>query len=331
MNEQLLGEDMTDEEKKAINVQRLTESQSNTLWWVKVAFGIVTLLSAIAAFVLVLLTDTKPHFELILTATDDYRRGDTVQADGYPDFIMGAVGSIRIGLAAAFASLLASFGYLFVFAFHSAEISQMNQGSNPYVWIFFLIWHIPYFLVIAFVSGVHNVFVLTLLSLGVWAWLFLFWADDLLHSNAYMLTKLRARARGASSYAWVPFIQILILALTILVVVYIYLGFTFSAEAAPNSILLAIPITLGVLYLLHPLIYGLYIGGVGVNSIYTRELGFYVSNGILALVATWLTLGIFTGDDIEPVHPSDEESAAAMLSPLAALAGSVVASLALRA
>lgn len=335
----LLG--ASDKEKEALRLEELDDDNKKYLTWTKVGCGALALISGVIVAILVAITN-KDHFELTLEINRSLRTGAVLGPDFYPEIDSSTFGIARVALTGAFVGILGAIGYLIALLARNMEWMQMAGGSNPYMWIFLLIWNVPYFLVIAFVSGVPDVFVLTLISVVVVAWLFVFWLDDLMQSNAYRLSVYRAQA-GYQTFGWIPIVMILFLAVSALVVIFVHLGYTFSADAAPHAILLTVPIVLSVLYLANPIVYILHRYSAGISSIYTRDLILYLINGLMILLAVWLPFAIFSGDDITPFHPAhpapiivslengqqgfQQASSAASLvaTPLAALAVAVAA------
>lgn len=298
--------------KKENGFMKLNEDQQKTFKWTKIACAVIMLITTILAFIAVI--GFPDSFELKLYAFDDYREGADQAEDGYPELASSEVGITRIGLIVAFISLLATIAYAISACAHNTEVEQMNSGSNPFVWIFQLIWVGPFFLVIYFVSGASKVFALTFVSLVALYWLVLFWADDLVTSNRH---KADVRASSQSTYGWVFFAFIVFSYLVVLIVAGIYMFFTFSAANAPHGILLAIPITLLILYLGIPI-------GYAVNradriSQYQRDMFLYIYSGFLIVVATWLSLLIFVYDGIDPVHPDHAEEPIAAAAAAAAV------------
>jgi hypothetical protein len=294
--------------KKDFGSKVLTDDQKSTFKYTKFVCIAIMLITTILAFIAV--GFFPDSFELKLNAYDDYRDGDALDADGYPLQSADLVGVTRIGLIVAFISLLATIGYGISACAHDSEVSQMNRGSNPFVWIFQLIWVVPFFLVIYFVSGASNVFVLTFVSLAALFWLVVLWADDLITSNAYKLASMIASRRGESTYGWVLYAFVVFAYLVVAICAVIYMFFTFGAAIPPHGILLAIPITLLILYLVIPITYAVNRAD-GIDQ-YTRDMILYVYSGFLIVLATWLSLLIFVYDDITPLHPDAAVAAAAL-------------------
>lgn len=312
---------------------KVSESNKDILTWTKGVCGVLTFLSGVIALILVtVVSSTKQTFELPLDINRSIRNSTMLGMDGYPEIDTKTFGTARVGMTAAFTGILAGIAYLVVALLRNSEVEQMNGGSNPYVWIFNLIWNVPYFLIISFVAGVSDAFTLTLISLAVFSWLFIFWLDDLMNSYAWRAAKERYMG-GQNTYSWIPVVMVLFVAVATLVVIFVHVGFTFSSIAAPAGITITIPIVLAVLYLITPIVYILHRYKTGVTDIFVREMVIYIASGVMVLAAVWLTLLILNADNVAVAFPAHTPSSAASstATPLTALAGTALAALAMRA
>lgn len=297
MDENVLLFGVDNDNKKSLGDIKLTPSQQSCFWCTKIICAVFFFISAIAAGALALaIPDT---FTVFSDATTDFRTGAIVAPNVFPAVALQAVGSIDIGLAAAFSSLLAFLGYLFNTLFHTAEIEQMSRGVNPYIWIFQLLWAPVVFIVVAFQAGASNVFVFTSLALFTWAWVVIWWLDDLLTSNAYLrVLQIDRDENGggffstAASFSWIPFVFSLVFALAAYVFELVYLGFTFTADTPPSSVLVVSPLVVLFFYLGLPIIVGLAGGGYFIETLYARDLAIYIYGGWVIFLSTWLTLGL---------------------------------------
>lgn len=304
------------------------EAQKRTFLWIK---GLFTGFLAVSSIVSLSLVLANPEaWTLNLGTTVDYRSVDTgaLESDGYPPIVTGAdsmIGLLNVGLVAAFVSVLATVSYAFgIWATWSGvETGQMSCGANPYVWASWWPWHFLTFLIVSAVAGIHNVYLFVLISLAVWGWIFLLWLDDLLQSTPYLKAFINnlisqytsakpdpnAVGTGRAQLMWnaVPTIFVFVLAITVYVVIIIYTSFTFSSDlfaaaGVKTGWLLAVVIVHLVAYLLNPIMFVVY--KVGWISIHTREMFFYIFNGLFALISTWLTLVAFNQDGITPLIPA---------------------------
>lgn len=305
---------LLDENKENTGYKKLTADQENTLWTTKV---VLTFLSAVSAGVALGLVLSDDSFTLVLFNLTVFRNGPTLLNDGYPaPAIIGANSAessfppVDVGLVAAFISVLAFVGYLFVLIFHKTEMQQLARGSNPYFFIFSSFWTPIAFLTFGFVSGVQDLFVLTYISLFTWVWLDLFWADDLLHSYAYEDTKRRADDIAATiaaqsgtevvvssgtMWSWLPYGQGLFFLIANYVIIFVYLGFVFGAPVQPPNALLSIPIATMIVYLGIPIIILVRLSKVALTSLYAREMWLYIYSFVVVVLATWLSIGLFAG------------------------------------
>lgn len=289
-NQQLLN---ADEYKKQVGALRITEDQNGCLWCEKIVFVVLLLLSSIVGLALVLADPSE--FTLFLTVTRDYRNGAALVADGLPAISTVSIGTADLGLVAALTSVLGFVAFLFAIFVHSAEINQMNGGSNPYIWINQMFWVPLMMIVLALVSGIHNVYLLTAVALFSWVWIIIFWLDDLANSYEYVYQMKNASWSNASLFSWIPFFFAVFFGLLDFAFVYLYTGFMFAAPTPPTKNLLVISILLGALYLL--LVPGstlLYRQRWWINSIYWREILLYGFAGSLALLTTWLSIIIIS-------------------------------------
>ena len=292
---------MEDEDLKRATF--ISSGQQRILWYTKiVCAGLLFISGAVAIGLVIGIPET---FEYELLTTSDYRDIDgPVLADNYPDVAFENIGTADVGLIAAFASLIAGLVLaLNVFAFHGAEMVQLSRGANPWFWGFSAAWTPVAFLAIQYFAGIHNVFVHTLMAFLVWGWIFLFYADDLLNSNAYIASQREFSTSAvfdSLNWSWITLVFGILLALAVYAVLFIYTGFTFSADPGPESELIAIPIAVGAAYLLLiPVPLALYRAGVLIRSLFAREMVFYIASGIVALLTTWLSLGLIASANHE--------------------------------
>jgi|SRR6056297_7305 len=337
----------TDGEKAELHIEELDDSNMKYLTGTKAVCGILALLSGAFLVIALLVSQSfKDNFDLTLRVNRSLRNGAVADVDGYPVITSDAFGFARVALVGGFTGVLGAVGFLIAALARNLEWEQMRGNSNPYMWIFFLIWNVPYFLVISLTSGVPDVIVLTLLGAVVVAWIFLFWMDDLQTSYGNQLMALRCAEKGESLFGWVPVVMILFLAITAIAIIFTHLIATFNSAGAPSAILLTVPIVLTLLYLANPIVYILHRYRTGIKSIYTRDLILYAVNGLLILLAVWLPFAVHSGDGITPFHPSSapiiagvananqgfqQTSSAAHTEPLAALATTAALALAARA
>jgi hypothetical protein len=290
----------TDDSKKDLFVTRfLSPAQERSLFWCKAIGAFLLFLSAVVSVFLVL---TATQFTRFLTITTDFRNGAPLQADRYPAIVEANVSSngIDVGLTAAFVSILGWLGLTFNALFNNAEIEQLNQGSDPYFWLFTMLWLPVAIIVWAVVAGIHNPFLIGALALLAWAYNAQWWADDLLHSNAYVYAlSLYTRWQGAepASWSWVTYVQGLFLMLSIFVIIFVYLGFTFGGAVAPAGILLLIALAGPIFYIIlgPAIIVPVYRGG-WISMIYTRTLYLYIHAFLTIIIVTWLTLIVYAAN-----------------------------------
>lgn len=271
---------------------RLTDSQQSSLWWNKCVWVVLTFISAGVSLGLVLSDPDTWTREFPTTVS--FRDGSPLAADGYPTLVTTVVGPTNIGLAASFISILAFVAYVFVLIVHSSEIEQMNRGSDPFYWIYSLLWVPVYVLVAAYMAGVVDVFIVSLLLGLAVAGIVIYWANDLLHQHAFR--ESMARASDGTTWSWVPFFWATLFWLIVAVVIFIQAGFTFDAPTPPAGGFLAIPITLPILLIITVVLLILYLNSWIFSSMYGIIMALYIWGGISVLVGTWLTLGMFAGN-----------------------------------
>jgi hypothetical protein len=289
-NQQLLN---ADDYKKQVGALRITEEQNGCLWCEKLVFGGLLLLSSIVGLALVLADPAE--FTLLLNVTSDYRNGAALVADGLPAINNVSIGTADLGLVAALTSVLGLVAFAFALFVHGSEINQMNGGSNPYIWVNQMFWVPLMMLVLALVSGIHNVYLLTAVALFSWVWIIIFWLDDNANSYEYVYQMKQATWSSAATFAWIPFFFAVFFGVIDFAFVYLYTGFMFAAPAPPSKNLLVISILLGALYLvLVPGTALLFRQRWWVNTIYWREILLYGFCGSLALLTTWVSIFVIS-------------------------------------
>lgn len=289
-----------DDAKKGLLVSRLLSyDQRNVFMWFKIVAAVLLFISAGVSIALVI---ALPQFTRFRIITTDFRNGAPLQADGYPAIVEANVSTngIDVGLTAAFVSVIAWLAMTFNAIFNTAEVEQLNQGSDPYFWLFTMLWLPVAIIVWSVESGIHNPFLLGALALLAWAFNAQWWADDLLHSNAYIYAlSLYTQWQGVepASWSWVTYVEGLFLMLSIFVIIFVYLGFTFGGAVAPASILLVIPLAGPLFYIvLGPAVVLPIYRGAWISTIYIRTLYLYVHAVLTVLIVTWLTLIIYAAN-----------------------------------
>ncbi len=293
-------------EEKAAKGLVITERQNVILYYTKVVAAVIFFIAAVVGFALVLADPAE--FDLQLITTTDYRAGDSPQAgiieSNYPTIQLRPIsfsdGVSYVGIAAAFGSAMPFIGIMINIFFHEREVQQMNLGSNPFIWIFFIVSHVPLILVAALVAGVHNVYLLSYIPFSMILIYFIYWSGDLLNSYAYRMAVMQS-SRNMWIGTQAVFAAITFLASVLLTVpIFIYLAKTFNSGLEDmSSELIAIPIVLLILYLAHWFINLLaWQGWLWVNSLYAREMTYYIVNIFIALIVTFLSIGLFTTDEL---------------------------------
>lgn len=280
----------------------LTERQNKYLYYTKVIAAVIFAISAIVSIILVL-ADPQT-FDLQLINTTDFREGDELQSDvvesNYPRIVITNIGVNSVGLVAAFGSVMPFIAVLINIFFHDNEVRQISLGSNPYIWLFFIISHVPLILVASLVAGIHNVFLLAYIAFAMILIYFIYWSGDLLNSYAY-----RMSTSGSMRYMWLStsaFFAALTFVTSVLLAVpiFIYLGQTFSSGLeTQSSELIVIPIVLIILYWAHWFFNLLsWQSWLWIDSLYAREMTYYIANIFVTLIVTWLSIGLFTTDEL---------------------------------
>lgn len=285
-------------QKLALNGQKIDDSQVRSLKIVHIVFLVLGLLSATAGFLTVGIWPEKTTLRLLVTT--DYRDdATTLQGDFYPTITIDMSRTIDVGLVAAAVSLGMALSHLIGWVWLRMQAEQMMGGSNPFLWAGFILWHFITFLVVAPLAGVTNVFALTWIATLVVSWLIILWTIDL--NNSFAIKYMLAKA-NVSGWSWLPVLLLFVPVIVAYVTLSIYAAETFGADAfAANGVstgwYIAIVVVHLVLYLANPLIYVLWKAN-WITSIYTREMVFYIFNGIFAIASTWLTIGFLWADSV---------------------------------
>lgn len=309
---------------KDLRTLSMREDQRSCLWLTKIVGAIACFITLILG--LILAVGWPGTFDLQLFMSVEYRDGNDLTTDFFPFMVSRVIGTASLGTLASILPLLALLGFLVSLLFHQSEVDQINTGVNPYVWIFFALWHPSLFLLLAWVAGVSNIWLSISIFTLVLSWVFLFWLSDLLNSPAYKMALRKAVAAGFDGFGWVQLLMIFVIIAVTYTIIFAHLWATFSSTVSPSGSLLAIPITIGFIYLAHPAIYFANYMGLTITSAYLRTIVYYVANIILVILATLLPIFIFSGDGI--VSPGTAEtSSAGTLSPLVALGVTAVATL----
>ena len=274
---------------KATDGMPLSDNQTHKLGLTNLILGIVCLIAGIVAFIVVGTTDSA---ELKLSIATDYRTEATQEAtDVYPGVSEELGRLINVGFVAAAVSVAAGLSQVMAYLLNSYQAEQMAAGANWVVWISFMPWHLITFLIVAPLCGVTNVFLLAAFSLIVLAWLFQLYSADMLNSFAYLHCQTKA---GLTGWSWIFTIFVLVEAVSLYVFLGIYAFETFNGATGflaglKTGWFIAVIIAHLVLYLGNPLIFVAWkMGWIG--SMYTREMTYYIYNGIFAILSTALTL-----------------------------------------
>lgn len=286
--------------KRAKEGMPVSEDEGKTIRLVHIIFAALCAVSAVVAFIVVASSPEKSTLRL-LTSTDYRDSATTVDTDFYPELTFAMTRVINVGFVAAAVSAGAALGNVIGWLWWRQQAMQMMGGSNPYLWASFLIWHPIIFLLVSVVSGISNVFLLSFICLTVLGWLFLLWNADNMGSWSYMYSQHKAGA-GMMGWNWLPVGFVLVLALSTYIMVLIYAFTTlradaFTANAVTSGYYIAIVGVHLVLYLVNPVLFIVWKAG-WISSIYTREMIYYIFNGIFAIAATWLTIGLFLADSV---------------------------------
>ncbi len=221
-----------------------------------------------------------------------------------------SAGLFDIGLIAGLTSFAGFVAFLVSVFVHDAEISQLENGGNPYIWLNMAIWHVPAWLLYAAVVQ-PPLAVLILVPAVALAWIFAWYASD--YMNAYAIRHTYARALeqyGARGYSWIPIIISVGFFLVVAVVQIIGIVAALSDATAPFDgaaptfatpfSLSLIPIVGLALYLLVPLVVVLGFSGVLIGEIFWRDFILYIIIIVYLLVTTWLPLIVFFTDNLSP-------------------------------
>jgi hypothetical protein len=289
--------------KKAENGEEATPSQKSSQWWTLVVLTVILLISGIVG--LIVAGTSQQSATLKLMTTTDYRNTAPLDTDFYPTIFIGLIGPNNIGYLAGSISLAAGLLYAFAFILNGNQLDQQKKGANPYVWATFL-WHPILFLLLAALSGIHNVWHLVLIMVAVLGWIFLLDSADLLNQYCLRYAHAKSSANGMNTmgWSWLPTIRVFLLAIAVYVVLGVYIAKTLWADVfdspAPirSGYWATIVIVHLVLYLVNPIVFAIYKSGWLISSIYTREMTYYIFNAILAFAGTWFTLGLLFWDDV---------------------------------
>lgn len=290
-------DDKNKREKLANTGKEITPAQQSSLRTVHIVFVVLCLLSSIAAFITV---GVSPEtWTLRLLTLTDYRDMATIDSDFYPQFTFDMSRTIDLGLVAASISLAAALGHVIGWIWIKDQAKQMMGGSNPYVWASFFLWHPIVFLLVASLAGVGSVFTLSFICLAVISWIFLLWLADLL--NAYAVNFLLYKS-GVAAWSWLPtlFVWFVALATYIMIGIYAFQTFgsaAFTAASVQSGWYIALVVVHLLVYLANPIIFVAW-KAEWIESIHTREMIFYILNGVFALISTWLTIGFFKADSV---------------------------------
>jgi len=310
----LLERDFNAFVKDATQRRVLTERQSSTLFYVKIAIAVLSLISFITALVLVLVDGAR--FSLHLLATSDFRTGVVPLDDQYPSLVGGSQGNNElselgevnftdVGQVAAFVSLFATIGYGAAAVFHNFDVQQINIGVNVFLWLNLLFWHWLAIVALACVAGIHSIILKSALGALAFCAILIVWLADINSSDAVREVRNAMRAGindPTARWDWLPLLFVAAPLLLIVVQLLVYLGFTFGNQrwAAPdvNSTPLIAAVVVNLLLYIAPfVIYAFYFNKSIGN--YAHQLTQLILNAIFALSVTWLTLGMFALDGID--------------------------------
>lgn len=300
------GKHLAAAKKRAKEGMPLSDAEGKAIRLVHIIFAALCAVSAAVAFIVVASSPEKSTLRL-LTSTDYRDSATALDTDFYPEVTFDLTRVINVGFVAAAISAGAALGNVIGWLWWRQQAMQMAGGSNPYLWASFLIWHPIIFLLVASLSGVTNVFLLAFICLAVLGWLFLLWNADNFGSWTYVYSQHKA-GMGMMGWSWLPigFVLVLALATYIMVAIYAFTTFgadAFSANAVSSGYYIAIVAVHLVLYLVNPVLFITWKAGF-ITSIYTREMIYYIFNGIFAVAATWLTIGLFLADSVTlPASP----------------------------
>jgi hypothetical protein len=297
------GKHLAAAEKRANEGMPLSVAESKTIRMVHIIFAVLCAVSAVVAFIVVATSPEKATMRL-LTSTDYRDSATTRDTDFYPEATFDLTRVINVGFVAAAISAGAALGNVIGWIWWQQQTTQMAGGSNPYLWASFVIWHPIIFLLVASLSGATNVFLFAFICLTVLGWLFLLWLADYTNSYSFVYSQYKAAMAtgGTMGWSWLPIGFVLVLALStyIMLAIYAFVTFgadAFSANAVSSGYYIAIVVVHLVLYLVNPV---LFIGWKAgwITSMYTREMIYYIFNGLFAIAATWLTIGLFIADSV---------------------------------
>lgn len=220
-----------------------------------------------------------------------------------------SAGLIDIGLIAALTSFAGFVAFLVSAFTNDAQISQIENGANPYIWLNMAIWHVPAWLLYAAVVQ-PTLAVLILVPAVALAWIFCWYASDYMNADAIRDTYARALAQyGARGYSWIPIVISVGFFIVVAVVQIIGISLALSdvtlsfssttTFGVPFSLAL-IPIVGLALYLLVPLVVVLGFSGLLIGEIFWRDFILYIVIIIYLLVTTWLPLIVFVTDSLSP-------------------------------
>lgn len=288
--------------------------QSDSIWYYKVGFAIFYLLQATAAIILAFVvfgdagTSDCTRLTAILNVTSDYRVDGTIKDPstatslywGWP--AIEVVGPINVGLVIGLASGTNVVWLAAQLFFHEREVAMIANDHNPFRWWRFawsqgLIW-----LGVLVVAGIPNVWILTLATLVVLAWLFDF--NNTERFNSASVNQLRFQNVVAEKrvkwYVYDDYLFALVKFTVFAFLVYWYLGEAASPDAFDAdgvglpAAAWVVPIAAGVLYLALPVILAVHHAEWGLESVFDKERALFWWEFIFITAITWSALGLFT-------------------------------------
>lgn len=289
-----------EEYEKNKSVLVLSPEQQGRLWCAKVSCAVLLFFSMAGALIVDLAIPQTFAFNAHVGAV--FPSGPQTAPGTFPPSAIFPLGTADIGLAAAFVSVLAFLGFAFMSCFQAAEIDQLKTGMNPYMWIFLGLWLPVVTLVVSFEAGVIDPFAISLLFFLTWGYIWLWWADDKLHSYAYVQTETQAREASSSGsmlndptlWSWVFYAQALFLLVIQYIVIFVAVGFTFSKSGVSKTLIVG-PVVIGIFVILgYAIIIGLHNNSGYLASAYAYTMTMYIYSGFIAVLATWLSIALNT-------------------------------------
>lgn len=287
--------------KFATKGNELSDSQKKALWTTKIATGVILTISGIVGLIVSLVWEEQIGLEL--NVTTDYRTGAALDPDNFPNIEFTKFDpGFQVPVAASVVSIIAGLANFLAVGCHGAEMFQLANNMNPFIWGGFLAWHWLAFLVFATLAGVHNILQLTLIGAGVFAWCAFFWLADSEQRYGYQYARSQSNKQVSSVWSWIPVAFALIFAIIVYAVLIAHIVNTYGADAFDGPGIeqgwwLAIVLAHLGLYLITPVVFIIWRAG-WISQIYTREMILYIFNAIFATATTWVTIGLLGADHV---------------------------------